>query len=193
MLVLLSCLGTALAIAISGQDGGTSNVVEAIEKGGIQNQPGLEQGEASRNNIRYDLSAIKRAMPENIQTGGLFSSKSWSIRSALIPVNEPPPPPPPPPSTPPLTFIFLGRMVDRGEVTIFLSKDGRQYAAKVNDVLDDTYRVDMITTTDVVLTYIPMNTQQTLAFNSKTIGSAVLKDVMTTRSVTSVQQITPAH
>lgn len=190
MLVLLFCLGTALAIAVSGQDDGTSDVVAAVEKGSIQNEPGLNQSEANRNNIRYDLSAIKRAMPENIQTGGLFGSKSWYAPPISIPVSTLPPPPP---SAPALAFTFLGRMVDRGEVTIFLSKGGRQYTVKVNDVLDDTYRVDRITATDTVLTYLPLNTQQTLVFNSTTIGSSALNDAMTTLSTPSAQQTIPVY
>lgn len=190
LLVLLFCLGTALAIAVSGQDNGTSDVVAAVEKDYIQNQPSLEQGEASRNDIRYDLSAIKRAMPENIQAGGLFGSKSWYAPPISIPVSTLPPPPP---SAPPLAFTFLGRMVDRGEVTIFLSKGGRQYTVKVNDVLDDTYRVDRITATDTVLTYLPLNTQQTLVFNSTTIGSSALNDAMTTLSTPSAQQTIPVY
>lgn len=190
LLVLLFCLGTALAIAVSGQDDGTSDVVAAVEKGSIQNEPGLNQSEANRNNIRYDLSVIKRAMPENIQTGGLFGSKSWYAPSISIPVSTLPPPPP---SAPPLAFTFLGRMVDRGEVTIFLSKGGRQHTVKVNDVLDDTYRVDKITATDAVLTYLPLNIQQTFVFNSTTIGSSVLNDMMMTLSTPSAQQTTPVH
>lgn len=190
LVLLLFCLGTALAIAVSGQDNGTSDVVAAVEKDGIQNQPGLEQGEASRNDIRYDLSAIKRAMPENIQASGLFGSKVWNPPPALIPASTLPPPPP---SAPPLAFTFLGRMVDRGEVTVFLSKGGRQYTVKVNDTLDDTYRVDRITATDAVLTYLPLNTQQILAFNSTTIGSSALNDAMTTLSAPSAQQTIPVH
>lgn len=190
LLVLLSCLGTALAVAVSGQDDGLSDVVAAVDKSSIQNQHGLNQSEVSRNDVRYDLSAIKRVMPENIQPCGLFCSRSWYASPTTISVSTLPPPLP---TAPPLAFTFLGRMVDRGEVTIFLSKDGRQYTVKVNDVLDDTYRVGRITATDAVLTYLPLNTQQTLAFNSTTIGSSALNDVMMTLSTPSAQQTIPVH
>lgn len=191
MLVLLFCLGTALAIAVSRQDDGASDVVAAVEKDDIRNQqPSMEQGEASRDNIRYDLSAIKRTMPENVQTSGLFGSKAWNPPPALIPVSTLPPPPP---NAPPLAFTFIGRMIDRGEVTIFLSKGGRQYTVKVNNTLDNTYRVDKINATEAVLTYLPLNTQQTLVFNSTTIGSSALNDAMTTLSAPLAQQIIPVH
>lgn len=176
LLVLSSCLGTALAMAVSGQDEISSDVVAAVEKDDKQIKTDLDQARGGRDDVRYDLATIKRTMPENIQSDGLFGSKSWYV---------PPPPsvpasnlPPPPPSAPPLAFTFLGRMVDKGEVTIFLSKSGQQYTVKVNDVLDDTYRVDKITAANAVLTYIPLNIQQTLVFNSTAIGSSAMSDLM---------------
>jgi len=163
-------------MAVSEQDGVSSDVVAAVEKNDSRASSGLEQVRSGRDDVRYDLAAIKRTMPENIQPDGLFGSKSWYV---------PPSPsvsasnlPPPPPSAPPLAFTFLGRMVDKGEVTVFLFKSGRQYTVKVNDVLDDTYRVDKITAANAVLTYIPLNIQQTLVFNSTAIGSSAMSDVM---------------
>lgn len=189
LLVLLFCLGTALAMAVSGQDTGMPDVVAAVEKGSMQNKSGWNQSEISRNDVRYDLSAIKRAMPENIQQGGLFGSRTWSAPPPLAPVSSiAPPPPPSSPSAPPLAFTFLGRMIDGGEVTIFLFKGGRQYTVKVNDVLDDTYRVDKITATNAVLTYIPLSIQQSLTFNSTAIGSSALNEVMVAPSPLSAQQ-----
>ena len=176
LLGLSSCLGTALAMAVSGQDDMSPDVVTAIEKDDKLIGTGLDSAKVGRDDVRYDLAAIKRAMPENIQSDGLFGSKSWYV---------PPPPsvsasnlPPPPPSAPPLPFVFLGRMIDKGEVTVFLSKNGLQYTAKVNDILDDTYRVESITADNAVLTYIPLNIQQTLVFNSTAIGSSAMSDVM---------------
>ena len=79
--------------------------------------------------------------------------------------------PPPPPAAPQLTFTFTGRLFDENEVILFLSKNSKQYIAKVGDVLDDSYRVDQIANMNVVLTYLSMNIQQTLTFNSTAIGS----------------------
>lgn len=188
LLVLLFCLGTALAMAVSGQEADEPGVVAAVEKNSIKNQSDLNHSEIRQADIHYDLSAIKRAMPENIQQGGLFGSRTWYAPLPLVPVSSMAPPPPPPPSAPPLAFTFLGRMIDRGEVTVFLSKGGRQYTVKVNDILDDTYRVDKITVTNAVLTYIPLNIQQSLAFNSTAIGSSALNEVMATPPQLSAQQ-----
>ncbi len=73
-------------------------------------------------------------------------------------------------------YTFVGRMIDGKEVSLFLIKNDRTYVVKVNDVLDNTYRVDKITNVDATLTYLPNNTQQTLTFNSTTVGSSALVD-----------------
>lgn len=162
-------------MAVSGQDEISPDVVTAVENDDKLIGSGLDSARVGRDDVRYDLAAIKRAMPENIQSDGLFGSKSWYVPPPSVSASNLPPPPP---SAPPLPFVFLGRMIDKGEVTVFLSKNGQQYTAKVNDVLDDTYRVDSITAGNAVLTYIPLNIQQTLVFNSTAIGSSAMSDVM---------------
>jgi hypothetical protein len=143
--------------------------------------------------MRFDLSAIKRIAPENIQTSGLFQSKSWYTPPPPpppSPVSLLPPPPPPPPSAPQLPFMFIGRMIDGNDVTLFLTNNNQQYTAKMNDVLDGTYRVDKITEKSAVLTYLPMNIQQELVFNSTAIGISALS---ASASVTTIQPPTQSQ
>ncbi len=82
-----------------------------------------------------------------------------------------------------LPFAFAGRMIDGKEVTLFLSKDNRQFLAKVNDVIEGAYRVDKIDNMNAVLTYLPTNTQQTLIFNSTAIGSSALREAIAERAM----------
>ena len=173
LIVLISCLGAALAMAVPKQDDSTtSDVVGAVEKKLPANIRSVaDQREQSQRDIHFDLSAIKRPVPDNIQTSGLFQSKTWYTPPPQQPASSLPPPPP---SASSLPFTFIGRMIDGNDVILFLSKNGRQYTAKANDVLDDTYRVDKITDNNAVLTYLPMNIQQTLVFNSTAVGSSVL-------------------
>lgn len=79
---------------------------------------------------------------------------------------------PPPGSS--LPFIFVGRLIDKAEVTLFLLGNNRPILAKVHDVIDGTYRVDRINNGDAILTYLPTNMQQTLVFNSTAIGASAL-------------------
>lgn len=106
------------------------------------------------------LSALRRP-PASDKPEDAFAAKSWYV--------PPPPPkagPPPAPTAPPLPFAYMGRMVEDGTTTVFLTKQDRNYAAKVGDTLDGTYRVDDIDAGSVTLTYLPLNTQQTLAMGS---------------------------
>lgn len=161
-------------MAVSGQDDSASlDIVGAVEKKSpTTNQTGIDQNE-QQTEIHFDLSAIKRVVPENIQNSGLFQSKSWYTPPPQQPASFLPSPPVLP-SAPQLPFTFIGRMIDGNEVVLFLSKNNRQYAVKVNDVLDDTYRIDKITDNNAVLTYLPMNIQQTLVFNSTAVGISAL-------------------
>lgn len=98
------------------------------------------------------LDLLKRA-PQETEISNIFPSRSW----------QPPPPkvttkPPPPP----LPFTAFGQMVEDGHTTVFLNGDDRSYAVKAGDVINKAYRVDTIKDGVVVLTYLPLNQQQTL-------------------------------
>ncbi len=168
--LLTACLGTALAMNAKEQDDLTSGVVSAVTKE-VQ-KPGESGSSVQRfSETHFDLSAIKRPIPKEVRTSGLFESKSWYVmpQAPVVPV---PSYVPPQVTTPTLPFIFIGRMVDGNEVTLFLSKSDRQYTVKEKDILDDTYRVEKISDSDAVLTYLPTDTQQKLLFNVTTVGSS---------------------
>jgi hypothetical protein len=99
-------------------------------------------------------------------TGGdAFGTLSW--------LPPPPPPPPPvqaapvvvpPPTAPPLPFTFVG-MVERGAGPphAFLAKGDQLLIVAAGDVIENNnYRVDSLSPTSVVLTYLPMGKQQTI-------------------------------
>lgn len=84
-------------------------------------------------------------------------------------------------------------MIDGNDVTLYLIQNNQQYSVKLSDVLDGTYRVDKITAKSAVLTYLPMNIQQELVFNSTAVGisalSASASDTTIQPSTQSQQQI----
>jgi hypothetical protein len=182
-LLLLPCLGTALAMVVSGQEDISSEVVGAADKKAGSTQS--EQLKPDLSTIRYDLSAIKRAAPDNIHVTHLFQPKTWNspppapiVSSLPVSPSLPVPSLSPPPAVPPLIFTFLGRMIDGNDVILFLFRNGKQYTVKTNDVMDETYRVDKITNSNAVLTYLPTNSQQTLVFNSNAVGSSAMNDAI---------------
>lgn len=73
------------------------------------------------------------------------------------------PAPPPAPVAPALPFVYMGRMVEDGITTVFLTRNDKSYVAKAGDVLDGQYRVAAIQPSGVELIYIPLGTTQFLA------------------------------
>jgi hypothetical protein len=192
LLILLTVsLGTALAMSATEREDTSSDVVGAVTKD--TRAPGSTGSNAQNSEMHFDLSAIKRPIPKRIRSTQMFDSKSW-----YTPPVQPVPSyvPPPQPITPALPFTFIGRMLDGNVVTLFLSKNDRQYTVKENDVLDDNYRVDKISEGDAVLTYLPTNTQQTLPFNSTLAANSLISasDSKTTmRPVIPIQQPSPTN
>ncbi|MEA3152210.1 MAG: hypothetical protein QOD56_3149 [Gammaproteobacteria bacterium] len=94
----------------------------------------------------------------------LFSALSWYV--------APPAPPrapvvvqaPPPPTAPPLPFAFMGSLRPYGAAaTYFLTAGDRVYDVKIGDTLDSTYSVDGVKSGQLLLTYMPLKIQQSIA------------------------------
>jgi hypothetical protein len=100
--------------------------------------------------------------------GALFAVHSWYIA-------PPAPPPAPvvvqaplPPSAPPLPFAFMGSYKSQdGNPTFFLTAGDRVYDVKVGDTLDNTYSVDGVKSGQLLLTYMPLKIQQSLAVGTE--------------------------
>jgi hypothetical protein len=86
--------------------------------------------------------------------------------AGALPTVALPPPPPPPPQAPPLPFVYMGRLSEDESTTVFLTAGDRNLVVKPGDVIDNTYKVEQVTDSAVVLTYIPMNQRQTLAIGT---------------------------
>jgi hypothetical protein len=94
----------------------------------------------------------------------LFSAHSWYVAPPA-----PPPAPvvyqaPPAPTAPPLPFAYMGTYRAEGAVqTYFLTSGDRVYDVKIGDTLDNTYSVDGVKSGQMLITYIPLKIQQSLA------------------------------
>jgi len=107
--------------------------------------------------VQLDLLE-RRAGPA--PAGDPFQARSWEPdqRATLRHV------PPPPPQAPPLPFAYLGKLIDEAQTTVFLVRNDRNYVVRPGDTLDGTYRVESIEEDRLTLTYLPLDTQQTLSF-----------------------------
>jgi hypothetical protein len=129
------------------------NVVQAVKR---------TQGETGQVRVAEPAGAAEQGKAAaEIRLAGmkadLFPRQSW------VP---PPPPPkpyvPPPPKPPPLPFTYLGRWMDGGTETVFLNQGGQAVPVKAGQVLAGIWRVDEITHSAVVFTYLPLDMQSTL-------------------------------
>jgi hypothetical protein len=108
----------------------------------------------------------------NEPTSPLFSSRSW----------EPPPPKvvappravPPAPTAPPMPFRFVGRMLQDGQLFVFLAKGDTVMTVKQGDTIDGVYRVESVGETEVALTYLPLRQKQTIAVVSSLPGALAI-------------------
>ncbi|MBB5368340.1 MULTISPECIES: hypothetical protein [unclassified Janthinobacterium] len=69
----------------------------------------------------------------------------------------PPSPPPPAPSAPSFPYRYFGRMVDvDGKTVTYLARGDALIPIHVRQLLDNTYRIDAVTETQIVVTYVPL-------------------------------------
>jgi hypothetical protein len=167
LFILVSLMITAFAYAFSGVVDESVEVIPEVSVDAV-----LEVKNANSGND-FELSSVKRKSPSTTKNSELFQSKSW---------YSPPPAPPivslpvAAPSAPQLPLVFLGRMIDGEQITLFVLQGGRQHTVKLGDVIDEVYRLDKIGNINAVFTYLPMNIQQTLMFNSTAIGALIANE-----------------
>ena len=70
--------------------------------------------------------------------------------------------PSPPPPAPPLPFTYMGRLSEERDTTVFLTLGDRNLVVKPGDTIDNTYKLEEVGESAIVLTYLPMNQRQTL-------------------------------
>ncbi len=94
-----------------------------------------------------------------------FGLRSW------LPPPPPPPPrvaevapaPPPAPTAPALPFSFIGQIENSGGLPkAFLTHSESLHIVAAGDLVEKVYRVESITPTKVVLTYLPLMQEQSI-------------------------------
>ena len=70
------------------------------------------------------------------------------------------------PTVPPLPFRYVGKMIEDGELQVFLARGEESFSLrggqKKGQKVDEQYRVDKVTENRVTFTYLPLKTRQTL-------------------------------
>lgn len=122
-----------------------------------------------------DLSPLRRAKPEGPiadpfaprsarkEIPATIVSPSVGASAPSVVEVAPPPPPPPPPAAPPLPFRYLGKVVNDGNTSVYVVSGDKDHAAAPGSVIDGAYRVEALSETAIVFTYLPLGLQQTLS------------------------------
>lgn len=70
------------------------------------------------------------------------------------------------PVAPPLPFRYVGKLIEDGRLQVFLARGEDSFSVsaggKRGQKLDGDYRIDQVTETKIVFTYLPLKTRQTL-------------------------------
>jgi len=154
--VLIALLGLTLsAAAWVGQKDEAAEPVRAAHPVPAQSvaPPARDKTEAVTD---LKLNKLQRETKDEVPAD-LFEAKSW-----YVPPPPPKPLPPPPPSAPPLPFAYMGKLIEDGQLTVFLTKQERNYVVKAGDTIDGMYKVEALTPSMMTLVYLPLNIKQTL-------------------------------
>jgi hypothetical protein len=65
------------------------------------------------------------------------------------------------PTAPELPFRYVGKMIDEGKLSVFVARGEESFTLEKGQRIDD-YRVDKISESSVVFTYLPLKTKQEL-------------------------------
>jgi hypothetical protein len=134
-------------------------------------KPGNKPGAgASTQELVATLTPPNRDEVNTDASGNPFRSNSWAPAPppsrVVVPVVAAPvvAAPPPAPTAPPLPYNFVGKLeAKNAKPRAFLSKGDALVIVSPGDVLDNnTYRVESLDQTGVVLTYLPLNQRQVI-------------------------------
>jgi len=124
---------------------------------------------ADKTAVAASEAAAQAAKPSALKLRDLFPSKSWKPAAQMATVTEQPVAVAPvalPPAAPALPFQFVGRLDDRDDQQVFLQSGEKLYVVRRGDVIDDIYRIEHISATELSLVYLPLHLSQTLSVGS---------------------------
>lgn len=123
----------------------------------VQTQKVLLVSQTSSTNIKVSSEA-SRLMPKS-------RNSLTDEPGDLFYVNKPPPAKALKlelPVAPPLPYLYMGKMIENGVLTIFLTRDNKPYVAHSGDILDNEYRINAIHPPLMEFTYLPLKQNQAL-------------------------------
>jgi len=105
-----------------------------------------------------DLSKLHREVAEvKVEPGAdPFARRSFGSPAAAAAGPQAPA------GAPALPFRYLGKAIEDGKLTVFLMRGNDSFSVSSKQALDEQYRVDKVTETQVTFTHLPSKQKQTL-------------------------------
>ncbi len=132
----------------------------------VQSKPRAPTGVSS---VSTDKGSAARVDTPVVPKIDLFASQNWYVAPVVTaeqPAFNSAPAAPAAPTAPPLPFQFIGKLEDSQQLQVFLQNGERLYVVRAGDVIDDVYKVDRISATEMSLVYLPLKFAQTLSVGS---------------------------
>jgi len=161
---LLAASALAAAVALWWPDG----VSQAV----LRSETAIAGSQAALNTVGDPVpsatgGAVSPTLPSHLPTATLDPANFDPFVGAQPPPPPPPKPqplpvvvapPPPAPTAPPLTYRYLGQMVDpSGQRLVYLGKGDKDVLVAVGTQLDEGYVVETISTDGIQLHYPPLD------------------------------------
>ena len=141
-------------------------VVGAAERGAAR-RPAVSPGASVRSSLpASEPGGLLERDPLVESATDLFRAVSF-LPPPPKSLPAPPPPPPPKPSAPSFPYAYFGRMVDiNGKTVTYLTRGDALIPIQAQQLLDNTYRIDAVTETQIVVTYVPLEEKIVIAVQS---------------------------
>lgn len=146
---------TATSAAHSAHQPAPANPVKRVTS--VSKRPDITSFNASEISVLPIRKILNKAAPKN-----LFAAYDWNPPPVVqIPPTQKPAPPVAP-TAPPLPFSFVGLLEQQAKPTVFLAKGENLLLVSAGDVIDETYRVEVINANEIVFTYVPLKQKQSI-------------------------------
>lgn len=136
----------ALASVVAGRERPTLDLVQPQR---------AQEPVAANGDLDLEKLSLRTEHPEEKRNVDPFAPRSFS------PLEPAQGAKPEKPVAPPLPFRYLGKMIEDGKLKVFLARGDESLTVRAGQKLGE-YRVDRVTDAEVVFTYLPLKTKQSL-------------------------------
>lgn len=155
-----AAVGMALALLASVVTGPgeqpAAPIADPVAPPATRDAPARAQGSTAESVVDLDLDRLKRRKKEE-PIADLFVPRSFAPSPVAKPVAAPIAE-----AAPPLPFRYLGKIIDGGQISVFVSRGDEPYIIQSGQRIDPLYQVGEVSETAVTFVYLPLGTRQTL-------------------------------